>query len=86
MVIDANNGENRAIRWLAGLNPRALYFWFDICEGYISKFFFLDRTGSNHRPDHGSDHGSDHGLDHGSDHEPKKSIFWKIKKKRIVYN
>ena len=48
--------------------------------------FFLDRTGSNHRPDHGSDHGSDHGLDHGSDHEPKKSIFWKIKKKRIVYN
>ena len=46
----------------------------------------LDRTGSNHRPDHRSDHGSDHGLDHGSDHEPKESIFWKIKKKRIVYN
>ena len=35
-------------------------------RGLPKHFFFrrqqnLDRTGSNHRPDHGSDHGSDHG-------------------------
>ena len=52
-------------------------------RGLPYHFFFrrqqnLDRTGSNHRPDHGSDHGSDHGLDHGSDHGPKK-IYLKIK-------
>ena len=55
-----------------GLNQLALYFCFDKCEAYISRFtvisfFFrrrqnLDRTKSDHEPDHGSGHGSDHGL------------------------